>query len=130
MTVYIVLLVLVSIFSYAAVKYSTVSTNRGSNNLSLVKNKKPHLFFVWLVFLCIAFVAMFRYGVGTDFYSYYKTANWTEKFQNGDYREFGFTLFSIVCTELFGHVQGSITMGAALVTVAIFVFAISTAYLR
>ena len=73
MTVYIILLVLVAIFSYMAVKYSTVSTNIGSNNISLEKDKKPHLFFVWLVFLCIAFVAMFRYGVGADFFSYYKT---------------------------------------------------------
>ena len=124
MTVYIVLLVLVAIFSYVAVKYSTVSTNNGSNNLSLEKEKKPHLFFVWLVFLCIAFVAMFRYGVGTDFYSYYKTANWADKFQRGEYNEPGFTIFSILCSFLFGGINGSVTMGAALVTVAIFIFTI------
>ena len=66
MSVYLIMLFLVVIFSLLAIKYYTVATN-SKNNLGLIKTKQPNKFFVWLVFLCIAFVAMFRYNVGTDF---------------------------------------------------------------
>ena len=124
MSVYLIMLFLVVIFSLLAIKYYTVATN-SKNNLGLIKTKQPNKFFVWLVFLCIAFVAMFRYNVGTDFFGYYDSARLINRFNKGNYRDPGFTIFSIICYYLFGGVDGSITMGAAFVTVAIFVFKIA-----
>ncbi len=125
MIVYLVMLALVSLFSLLAMKYSFTINNTSQNSLQSIKKRKPDKVFVWLVFLCIAFVAMFRYGVGTDFFSYYNENNWINKFQEGDYREPGFTLFSIICNAVFGNINGAITMGSAVVTVALFVFTIA-----
>lgn len=126
MTVYIVMLILVAIFSIMAMKYSsTIVKEDAQNNLKTIKIKRPNKVFVWLVFLCIAFVSMFRYGVGTDFYSYYNGTAWLGKFKVGDYSEPGFTLFAIICHNLFGGVKGAVSMGAAFVIVCIFIFKIA-----
>lgn len=125
MIVYLVMLVLVAIFSVMAVQHPYMMRYDTQNDTSSAKNKKPDKVFVWIVFLCIAFVATFRYGVGMDFFSYFKTKGWADNFSEGNYSEPGFTLFSIICSFLFGETNGAITMGAALVTVFVFVFTIA-----
>jgi hypothetical protein len=117
--------ILVSVLSLMAIQYPSTIKDNTQKNLNSVKDQKNDKIFVWLVFLCIAFVAMFRYGVGTDFFSYYNGHNWINKFKKGDYSEPGFTLFSIVCSVLFGNINGAITIGAALVTVFLFIFTIN-----
>lgn len=77
------------------------------------------------VFLILCFVAAFRYGVGTDFYSYYKNNNWVNKFAENDYSDPGFTIFSLVCEALFGDANGAITIGAAIFTIALFIFTLA-----
>lgn len=80
---------------------------------------------IGIIFLILTFVAAFRYGVGTDFYSYYKNNNWINRFEEGNYSDPGFTVFSIVCDFLFRGQKGAITIGAAIVTIALFVFTIA-----
>ena len=80
---------------------------------------------VWILFFILAFVAAFRYRVGIDFYSYFKTNAWANQFQRGEYSDPGFTLFAIVCRTIFGDRNGSLTIGAAIVTCALFVFTIA-----
>lgn len=77
------------------------------------------------VFLILCFVAAFRYGVGTDFYAYYKNNNWANKFDKNDYSDPGFTIFSLACEALFGNTNGAITIGAAIFTTALFVFTLA-----
>lgn len=89
------------------------------------KYQKSKKLTVWILFFILAFVAAFRYGVGTDFYAYYKTSGWTNQFQRGEYSDPGFTLFAIVCRTIFGDRNGSLTIGAAIVTCALFVFTIA-----
>lgn len=121
MTVYLPMLALAIVFSLLATKYSTTTS---SLNQSVLKKKSPNNLFVVLVFLCFAFVAAFRYKVGTDFLAYYKNASWIEKFNKGDYHEAGFTLFAIICDFIFGGIDGSITIGAAIFTILLFIFTI------
>ncbi len=127
MTVYLIMLALVVVFSIFATEYSTTKTIAigDQNNLQFVKQKKPNGIFVWLIFLCFAFVGVFRYGVGVDFFSYYKTQNWASRFQKGDYNDPGFTIFANLCILVFGEIEGAVTMGAAIVTIALFVFTIA-----
>ena len=96
-------------------------TQRGNELQTTQKNNKT---LVFVIFLVLAFVAAFRYGVGTDFYAYYKTKSWTSNFERENYNNPGFTLFSIICSFVFGGINGSVTIGAALVTVFLFVFTI------
>lgn len=91
----------------------------------IIQEQKNNRFLVIMLFLILGFVAAFRYGVGTDFYAYYKTTNWSKNFDRQNYGNPGFTLFSIVCSWIFGGINGSITIGAAIVTVFIFVFTIA-----
>jgi len=125
MIVYVIMITLVVVFGGMAVQIPSAIKNTEKTNPKLLKREKTDSVFVWLVFLCLAFVATFRYGVGTDFFSYYKSENWINRFQEGDYNDPGFTLFSILCSLLFGNINGAITIGAALLTVFLFVFTIS-----
>lgn len=80
---------------------------------------------VWIIFFVLAFVAAFRYGVGTDFYAYYRTNSWANNFQRDNYSSPGFTIFSILCKKILGDGNGVITIGAAIVTMALFIFTIA-----
>lgn len=127
MAVYLIMLVLVVVFSVFATEYPTTKmiTISDQNGLQHVKVKKPNKFFVWLVFLCFAFVGAFRYDAGVDFYSYYKTQNWASAFQRGEYSDPGFTIFANICSFVFGDINGALTIGAAIVTTALFVITIA-----
>ena len=85
------------------------------------QKKKANKLSIWIIFLILTFVAAFRYGVGTDFYSYYKTNNSANRFEKGNYSDPGFTIFSICCRVILGDRNGAVTMGAAIITVALFV---------
>ncbi len=85
-------------------------------------NKKYNKALVWLIFISIAFVGAFRYGVGVDFFSYFKTNNWASNFENGNYNEPGFTIFAKACSFISGGANGALTICAAIVTIALFVF--------
>ena len=78
----------------------------------------------FLRFFLLAFVAAFRYWVGTDFRSYYRTSGWAEKFSHGDYSDPGFTLFAMFSSFLFQGKNGALTICAAIITAALFVFTI------
>ena len=125
MKVYIVMLALIMVFGFCAVWVPFTESNGVRNNLKLIRTKKPNTLFVWLVFFCLAFVAMFRYGVGTDFYNYYKTELWTNKFNEGEYLEPGFTLLAVLCKKIFGSQRGILTIISAFITITIFVFTIA-----
>ena len=79
---------------------------------------------ITVIFLILVFVAAFRYGVGTDFYAYYKTSNWTSRFKLGHYNEPGFTVFALACNYLFNGANGAITIMSSVVVVSLFVFTI------
>lgn len=125
MKVYIVMLALVTVFGFCAVWVPFTESNGVRNNLKLVRTKKPNTLFVWLVFFCLAFVAMFRYSVGMDFFAYFKKDNWANRFKEGDYSDPGFTVLAIICDTLFGVQSGALTIISAFITVAIFVFTIA-----
>ena len=96
------------------------------NGLSIKERKvRPNKFFIAVVFIILSFVAVFRYGVGTDFYAYYRTSNWVHHFERGNYDSPGFTLFAICCQKVFGNINGAITMGAALITIGLIVYIIT-----
>ena len=119
------MIVLVSIFSLMATQYSSTRENSVENSLKIVKAQKLDKIFVWLVFLCLAFVAAFRYGVGTDFFSYYNGDNWANKFEERDYSDPGFTLLALLCNIVFYSQKGALTLVSAVITVALFVFTIA-----
>lgn len=125
MIVYLITIALVTAFSLMAVKYAPVTKPTVKNGPQLLTHKRHNTFAVWLVFFCLAFVAVFRYGVGTDFFAYYNGSSWANKFQNGDYSEPGFTLLALLCDTLFGGQKGALTMVSAALTVALFVFTIA-----
>lgn len=120
MLVYLIMLALLSVI--LLLEKSLVPQGMIGNQK---RQSLPKKIFVWIIFFILAFVAMFRYGVGTDFYAYYKNDSWINKFEEQNYNTPGFTLFAIICNTLFGGRDGAITMGAALVTVALFVFTIA-----
>lgn len=80
---------------------------------------------VFLVFLVLAFVAAFRYKVGTDFNAYYRSYGYVNKFARGDYSDPGFTIFAIIADFIFQGKNGSLTILSAIVSVALFVFTIA-----
>lgn len=118
MLVYLMMLALILF----VLQFSTLQKDYVGGKIESVKKPKP--LSIWIVFIIFSFVAAFRYGVGTDFYSYYKNNNWINRFEEGNYSDPGFTVFSIVCDFLFRGQKGAITIGAAIVTVALFVFTI------
>ena len=124
MFVYIIMLILAVAFSLLAEKFSKTVKVSAQGEINLIKKREPNTFFVWVVFLTIAFVAAFRYNVGMDFWAYYETKNWTIKFENESYNSLGFTIFSIICSWIFGGIDASITIGAAIVTIFIFIFTV------
>ena len=101
----------------------TIGETLGIENIEKRKRKDRRIV-IFLIFFVLAFVAAFRYKVGTDFSSYYKTSNWAGKFQQGEFDDPGFTLFSLLAEFLFQGKNGAITILAAIVTVALFVFTI------
>lgn len=125
MRVYLIMLVLVAVFGFCAVWTPFTEANGVKNNLKLVRTKKPNTLFVWLVFFCLAFVAMFRYKVGVDFFGYYRVEGWANKFNEGEFEEPGFTLLAVICKKLFGEQRGILTIASAFITVALFVFTIA-----
>lgn len=94
------------------------------NQLEGHKTSKATNRCLWIIFGILAFVAMFRYGVGTDFYAYYKTSGTISKFERDNYSDPGFTIFAMICNLLFGERNGAITMGASFVTIALFILTI------
>jgi transmembrane protein EpsG len=101
---------------------STVQSTEGE--FKLLNHKKRNNVAVWLVFLCFAFVAAFRYGVGVDFFSYYSN-KWALKFKKEQYDDPGFTLLAIISDTLFFGKEGSLTIIAAIITTALFIFTIA-----
>ena len=89
------------------------------------RKKRDRGIVIFLIFFVLAFVAAFRYKVGTDFPSYYKTSNWAGKFKRGEFDDPGFTVFSLLAEFLFQGKNGAITILASIVTVALFVFTIA-----
>ena len=92
---------------------------------TLLKSEKNKKFIVFLIFALFAFVAGFRYKVGTDFHSYYRTDIWANKFKEGDFGDPGFTLLAIIASFLFNGANGAVTILSAIITVALFIFTIA-----
>ena len=123
MSVYFIMLLFVILFSYIGELISpAVSSTEGE--LKLLTDKKRNNVMVWLVFLCFAFVAAFRYGVGVDFFSYYSD-KWALKFEKQQYDDPGFTLLAMISDTLFFGQKGSLIIIAAIITIALFVFTIA-----
>lgn len=127
MTVYYIMIFSLVVLCLFAEKASVEKVEQVSINYkrTLFYESKVSKFFVFLIFVLLAFVAAFRYKVGTDFHSYYRTGIWAGKFENGNFKEPGFTLFSLIASFLFDGKDGAVTMLSAIVTVALFVFTIA-----
>lgn len=123
MSVYFIMLIFVIIFGCMAEKTSPAIQST-AREVKLLNNKKRNKTAVWLVFLCFAFVAAFRYGVGVDFFSYYNN-KWALKFQKQQYDDPGFTLLAIISDTLFRGQKGSLTIVSAIITLALFIFTIA-----
>ena len=119
MFVYLVMLVLISlmfIFQKVTQPEMIKQNTNGNKKITLT---------ALCVFFVLAFVAAFRYRVGTDFHSYFKTETWAGKFVEGDFSDPGFTLFAKIASWLFGGKDGAVTILSAIVTVALFIFTIA-----
>ena len=73
----LVYLIMISIIIALFLVPELETTQRAYVNKRNTKNKKV---LAWMVFCVLGFVAAFRYGVGADFYAYFKTKNITSNF--------------------------------------------------
>lgn len=89
------------------------------------RKKKDRGTVIFLIFFVLAFVAAFRYRTGTDFHAYYRTYLYADKFKKGDFTDPGFTIFAMIADFLFQGKNGALTILAAIVTIALFVFTIT-----
>lgn len=126
MGVYLITIIFMVLFCWLADRTLVKGFVRDlSRQEQLVRAQKERKNVVFLIFILLAFVAAFRYKVGTDFHAYYRTQIWTSKFQEGDFNEFGFTVFANIASFLFQGRNGAVTILSAIITVALFVFTIA-----
>ena len=125
MIIYCVLIALVTIFALTAEHLLKTVSAPAIQKRQLLTNKKYDKTLICLIFLCIAFVAAFRYDVGVDFHSYYNIQQWASAFQRGNYTDPGFSLLAMFCQWLLPNQKGALIIISAIITVALFVFTIA-----
>ncbi len=131
MTVYFILIIAILLLCWIHEKVISRKRAVVSDNITVIKDKRDKYKFtdkkiIWaFIFVAFAFVAAFRYKVGTDFHAYYRTELWSNKFAKGDFTDPGFTIFAIIADFLFQGRNGGLTILAAIVTTALFVFTIA-----
>ena len=123
MGVYFITIILMLMFCWIFTEVSIKENNISKEKLSPVNNEKKGI--VFCIFLLLAFVAAFRYMVGTDFHVYYRTYVYSNKFKEKDFTDPLFTVLAIFADWLFDGKNGGLTILSAIITVALFVFTIA-----
>ena len=126
MGVYFITIIIMALLCWALSIVSVKETAEQSvSKERLLRAHKDKKIIVFLIFLLMAFVAAFRYWVGTDFYVYYRTYIYSTKFAKKDFTEPGFTILAILADWLFQGKNGGLTILSAAITVALFIFTIA-----